>query len=59
MLLRQGVWGKITIAMQCGTVEVMDFDPFQCSKVDLKHMLNVGQSSTHRLARLTLLLDEL
>lgn len=37
ILLRQGVWGKITIAMQTnGTVEVMDFDPFQCSKVNLQ-----------------------
>jgi ATP-dependent Lon protease len=37
MLLRQGVWGKITIAKRTdGTVEVMDFDPFQCSKVDLQ-----------------------
>lgn len=37
MLLRQGVWGKITLAMlKGGTVEVMDFDPFQCSEVNLK-----------------------
>lgn len=37
MLLRQGVWGKISLAMQPdGKVEVMDFDPFQCSKVDLQ-----------------------
>lgn len=37
MLLRQGVWGKISIAMRPdGKVEVMDFDPFQCSKVDLQ-----------------------
>lgn len=37
MLLRQGVWGKISVAMRPdGKVEVMDFDPFQCSKVDLQ-----------------------
>jgi len=37
MLLRQGVWGKISLAMQTdGTVEIIDFDPFQCSKVDLQ-----------------------
>jgi len=37
MLLRQGVWGKISISMRSdGKVEVMDFDPFQCSKVDLR-----------------------
>lgn len=37
MLLRQGVWGKINLAMGSdGTVEVMDFDPFQCSQVNLK-----------------------
>ena len=37
MLLRQGVWGKISLAMQPdGKVEVIDFDPFQCSKVDLQ-----------------------
>ena len=36
MLLRQGVWGKISIAMKPdGKIEVMDFDPFQCSQVDL------------------------
>lgn len=37
MLLRQGVWGKITLSI-CpdGAVEVIDFDPFQCSQVDLK-----------------------
>jgi len=50
MLLRQGFGAKS--AMQTnGTVEVMDFDPFQCSKVDLKHMLNVGQSSTHKIGK--------
>lgn len=37
MLLRQGVWGKISLGMQPdGKVEVMDFDPFQCSSVDLQ-----------------------
>ena len=36
-LLRQGVWGKISLAMQPdGKVEIIDFDPFQCSKVDLQ-----------------------
>jgi ATP-dependent Lon protease len=36
MLLRQGVWGKISLAMKPdGKIEVMDFDPFQCSQVDL------------------------
>jgi ATP-dependent Lon protease len=37
MLLRQGVWGKISLAMQPnGKVEVIDLDPFQCSSVDLE-----------------------
>jgi ATP-dependent Lon protease len=37
MLLRQGVWGKISLSMRPdGTVEVIDFDPFQCSQVDLQ-----------------------
>lgn len=37
MLLRHGVWGKISLAMQSnGKIEVLDFDPFQCSKVDLQ-----------------------
>jgi ATP-dependent Lon protease len=37
MLLRQGVWGKISLAMlPAGKVEIIDFDPFQCSKVDLQ-----------------------
>jgi ATP-dependent Lon protease len=37
MLLRQGVWGKISLAMQSdGKVEVIDLDPFQCSRVDLE-----------------------
>ncbi len=35
-LLRQGVWGKISLGlMPDGTTEVIDFDPFQCSNVDL------------------------
>ena len=35
-LLRQGVWGKISLGrMPDGTPEVIDFDPFQCSAVDL------------------------
>ena len=37
MLLRQGVWGRISLAIRAtGQIEVIDFDPFQCSKVDLK-----------------------
>ncbi|BAY08110.1 BREX system Lon protease-like protein BrxL [Calothrix sp. NIES-2098] len=37
ILLRQGIWGKITLAMLPeGKVEVMDFEPFQCSQVDLQ-----------------------
>ncbi|MDH6059995.1 BREX system Lon protease-like protein BrxL [Chrysosporum bergii ANA360D] len=37
MLLRQRIWGKITLAMgNHGKVEVIDFDPFQCSQVDLQ-----------------------
>ncbi|MBW4641844.1 MAG: BREX system Lon protease-like protein BrxL [Goleter apudmare HA4340-LM2] len=37
MLLRQGVWGKIHLVMLSdGTVEVMEFDPFQCSQVNLQ-----------------------
>jgi ATP-dependent Lon protease len=40
MLLRQGVWGKITLRLKNSTsgkfkVSVIDFDPFQCSEVDL------------------------
>jgi len=36
MLLRQGVWGKISLGLlPDGTPEVIDFDPFQCSNVDL------------------------
>ena len=35
-LLRQGLWGKISLAMQPnGDIEIIDFDPFQCSSVDL------------------------
>ena len=37
MLLRQGVWGKIRLVMQTNNaVEVMEFDPFQCSQVNLQ-----------------------
>lgn len=36
-LLRQGVWGKISLAMKPdGEIEIIDFDPFQCSSVDFK-----------------------
>ena len=36
MLLRQGIWGKISLAMRSdGVVEVIDFDPFQCSSINL------------------------
>lgn len=40
-LLRQGIWGKISLRLNPDLkgkfkVSVMDFDPFQCSKVDLK-----------------------
>ncbi|MFN5862307.1 MAG: BREX system Lon protease-like protein BrxL, partial [Pseudanabaena sp.] len=35
-LLRQGLWGKISLSMQSdGIVEVIDFDPFQCSEINL------------------------
>ena len=35
-LLRQGLWGKISLSMQSdGIVEVIDFDPFQCSDINL------------------------
>lgn len=41
MLLRQGVWGKVSLSMRNnGQVEVIDFDPFQCSKVDLESYSN-------------------
>jgi ATP-dependent Lon protease len=37
MLLRQGVWGKITLSMRTdGSVEIIGFEPFQCSAVDLQ-----------------------
>ncbi len=37
MLLRQGVWGKISLALlPDGSPEIIDFDPFQCSNVDLQ-----------------------
>ncbi|PMB40672.1 TIGR02688 family protein [Fischerella thermalis CCMEE 5205] len=37
MLLRQGIWGKISLSMPPdGRVEVIDFEPFQCSQVDLQ-----------------------
>ena len=36
-LLRQGIWGKISLTMlPKGKVEVMGFEPFQCSQVDLQ-----------------------
>ncbi len=37
MLLRQGIWGKISLSMlPDGKVEVIGFEPFQCSQVDLQ-----------------------
>lgn len=37
MLLRQGIWGKISLGLlPDGTPEILDFDPFQCSAVDLQ-----------------------
>ncbi len=40
-LLRQGIWGKITLAMRHdGKIEVIDFEPFQYSKVDLNAYAN-------------------
>jgi len=37
MLLRQGIWGKISLSMLAdGKVEVIGFEPFQCSQVDLQ-----------------------
>ncbi len=40
-LLRQGIWGKISLTMNNdGKIQVMDFDPFQCSSVDLKEYAN-------------------
>jgi len=45
MLLRQGVWGKIKLGMQSdGTLEIIDFEPFQCSAVDLNLY---GQCRSH------------
>ena len=36
MLLRQGVWGKISLARGADdAIEVIDFDPFQCSSINL------------------------
>ena len=36
-LLRQGIWGKITLAMKPnGEIEIIDFDPFQSSNVNLQ-----------------------
>ncbi len=41
MLLRQGVWGKITLGMLPeGKVDVMGFEPFQCSQVNLQAYAN-------------------
>ncbi|WP_121970833.1 BREX system Lon protease-like protein BrxL [Leptolyngbya sp. BC1307] len=41
MLLRQGVWGKISLGMlPDGTPEVIDFDPFQCSNIDFDAYAN-------------------
>jgi len=35
-LLRQGVWGKISLGLLPSQIpEIIDFDPFQCSNVDL------------------------
>lgn len=37
MLLRHGVWGKINLGLQTdGKVEVLDFDPFQCSEINFQ-----------------------
>ncbi|MDF5726093.1 MAG: BREX system Lon protease-like protein BrxL [Rhizonema sp. PD37] len=37
MLLRQGVWGKISLAMLSnGKLDVIDFEPFQYSQVNLQ-----------------------
>ncbi len=35
-LLRQGVWGKISLGLSSDGPEIIDFDPFQCSSVDLQ-----------------------
>ncbi|WOB43542.1 BREX system Lon protease-like protein BrxL [Thermoleptolyngbya oregonensis NK1-22] len=50
MLLRQGLWGKISLSLRSdGTPEIVDFDPFQCSAVDL---------SAYERARAQLTTDE-
>ena len=36
-LLRQGLWGKISLSMlPKGELEILDFDPFQCSAINLE-----------------------
>jgi ATP-dependent Lon protease len=36
MMLRHGVWGKVSLTLrQNGIVQIVDFDPFQCSTVEL------------------------
>lgn len=36
-LLRQGIWGKISLTLQpTGKVEVIGFEPFECSQVNLQ-----------------------
>lgn len=41
MLLRQGIWGKISLAMLPeGKIEVIGFEPFQCSQVNLQAYAN-------------------
>ena len=41
MLLRQGIWGKISLGLlPDGKPEIIDFDPFQCSSVDLTAYAN-------------------
>lgn len=36
MLLRHGVWGKVSLSLRpTGTVQISDFDPFQCSTVEI------------------------
>lgn len=50
MLLRQGIWGKISLGLlPDGTPEIIDFDPFQCSSVDLQAYANCrAQFSTEQ-----------
>jgi len=50
MLLRQGVWGKISLGLRPdGNTEIIDFDPFQCSAVDLQAYANCrAQFSTEQ-----------